>query len=93
MNTTVYNNSNKIQDFGQKIGGARKDYFAELKEFGESLCKVDIETLKMTNQSLISTLDEVMKIQEEGREKRRAAEVELGRIESELKGRLLQMRA
>lgn len=54
---------------------------------------VDIETLKMTNQSLISTLDEVMKIQEEGREKRRAAEVELGRIESELKGRLLQMRA
>ena len=55
MNTTVYNNSNKIQDFGQKIGGARKDYFAELKEFGESLCKVDIETLK--NNPLSSTKD------------------------------------
>lgn len=54
---------------------------------------VDIETLKTTNQSLISTLDEVMKIQEEGRRKRQAAEVELGRIENELKGRLLQMRA
>lgn len=53
---------------------------------------VDIETLKATNQSLISTLDEVMKIQAEGRAKRQAAEVELGRIENELKGRLLQMR-
>ena len=54
---------------------------------------VDIETLKNTNQSLISTLDEVMKIQAEGRAKRRAAEEELGRIENELKGRLLQMRS
>ena len=54
---------------------------------------VDIETLKNTNQSLISTLDEVMKIQAEGRAKRHAAEEELGRIENELKGRLLQMRS
>lgn len=53
---------------------------------------VDIETLKATNELLISTLDEVMKIQEEGRQKRRDAEVELGRIEEELKQKLLQIR-
>lgn len=52
---------------------------------------VDLETLQHTNQSLISTLDEVMKIQDEGREKRRAAEVELGRIEGELRDKLLQV--
>ncbi len=53
---------------------------------------VDIETLKATNESQISTLDEVMKIQQEGRQKRREAEVELGRIEEELKQKLLQIR-
>ncbi|HCP15554.1 MAG TPA: toxic anion resistance protein, partial [Peptococcaceae bacterium] len=53
---------------------------------------VDIETLKQTNQDLISTLDEVVKIQEEGRQKRRQAEVELGRIEGELKQKLLDIR-
>ena len=53
---------------------------------------VDIETLKATNESLISTLDEVMKIQTEGREKRRAAELELNRIEGELKQKLLEIR-
>lgn len=53
---------------------------------------VDIETLKITNESLISTLDEVVKIQEEGRQKRKEAEVELHRIEGSLKERLLQMR-
>lgn len=53
---------------------------------------VDIETLKATNESLISTLDEVMKIQQEGKEKRRAAEVELNRIENELKQKLLEIR-
>ena len=52
---------------------------------------VDIETLKTTNASLISTLDEVMKIQEEGHEKRVAAEAELGKIESELKQKLLEV--
>lgn len=51
---------------------------------------VDIETLKYTNQSLISTLDEVMKIQTEGRQKRRDAEVQLRNIEEELKQKLLQ---
>ena len=53
---------------------------------------VDIETLQYTNQSLISTLDEVLKIQQEGREKRKAAEAELARIEGELKNKLLELR-
>ena len=53
---------------------------------------VDIETLKATNETLISTLDEVMKIQSEGREKRKAAELELNRIEGELKKKLLEIR-
>jgi uncharacterized protein YaaN involved in tellurite resistance len=54
---------------------------------------VDIETLKATNQSLISTLDEVMKIQDEGRQKRAAAEVELQKMEQEMKEKLLTMKA
>lgn len=53
---------------------------------------VDIETLKHTNDSLISTLDEVMKIQTEGREKRHAAEIELRNMEEQLKGKLLEIR-
>lgn len=53
---------------------------------------VDIETLRMTNESLISTLDEVMRIQTEGRQKRKAAEAELQNIEEQLKNRLLQLR-
>ena len=53
---------------------------------------VDIETLQQTNRSLIETLDEVVKIQNEGREKRAAAETELGRIEGELKQKLLELR-
>ncbi len=52
---------------------------------------VDIETLKATNASLISTLDEVVKIQAEGRAKRRAAEAELGRLEGELRQKLLDI--
>jgi len=53
---------------------------------------VDIETLQNTNRALIETLDEVAKIQDEGRTKRRAAEAELGRIEGELKQKLLEIR-
>ena len=53
---------------------------------------VDIETLKHTNQSLIETLDEVLHIQQEGRDKRRAAEQELAKIESDLKTKLLEIR-
>lgn len=54
---------------------------------------VDMETLRQTNQSLISTLDEVVKIQEEGKTRRREAEQELGRLENELKQKLLDIRA
>ena len=53
---------------------------------------VDIQTLQHTNEQLISTLDEVMKIQTEGAQKRREAEAELGRIEGELKQKLLEIR-
>ncbi len=53
---------------------------------------VDIKTLQHTNEQLISTLDEVMKIQNEGSQKRKEAEVELGRIEGELKQKLLELR-
>lgn len=52
---------------------------------------VDMETLKNTNASLISTLDEVMKIQAEGRAKRRAAEIEMQNMENELKQKLLEI--
>ena len=53
---------------------------------------VSIDTLKDTNQKLIETLDEVMQIQTEGRNQRKAAEAELGRIEGELKQKLLELR-
>lgn len=52
---------------------------------------VDIETLKQTNESLISTLDEVMHIQQEAREKRKAAEQEMQKLEMDLKQKLLQI--
>ena len=52
---------------------------------------VDLETLKYTNESLISTLDEVMRIQVEGRQKRKEAEIELNKIEGELKNKLLKL--
>ena len=52
---------------------------------------VDIETLQHTNQQLIETLDEVLNIQREGAQKRREAEVELGKIEGELKQKLMEL--
>ena len=51
-----------------------------------------METLKNTNDSLIHTLDEVMRIQQEGREKRRQAEIEIRQMEDELKKKLLEIR-
>lgn len=53
---------------------------------------VDIETLKKTNADLIQTLDDVMRIQKEGRIKRQQAEVEMQRMEAELKSKLLEIR-
>ena len=52
---------------------------------------IDIETLQHTNEQLISTLDEVLTIQREGAAKRKAAEAELGRIEGELKQKLMEL--
>ena len=62
---------------------------ATAKEAERSI--VDIETLQHTNQQLISTLDEVLAIQQEGAAKRKAAEAELGRIEGELKQKLMEL--
>ena len=53
---------------------------------------VDIETLKYTNESLISTLDEIMQIQTDGRQKRQEAEVELRQMEDDLKKKLLEIK-
>lgn len=52
---------------------------------------VDMETLQKTNADLIQTLDDVMKIQKEGREKRQAAEAEMVRMENDLKAKLLEI--
>ena len=52
---------------------------------------VDIETLKKTNASLIETFDEVIKIQEDGRQRRRDAESEMAKLESDLKAKLLEL--
>ena len=54
---------------------------------------IDIETLQHTNQQLISTLDEVIQIQKEGAQKRKEAEAELGRIEGELRQKLMELRS
>ncbi len=54
---------------------------------------VDIETLKKTNAELIQTLDDVMKIQADGRAKRQAAEIEMAKMENDLKTKLLQIRS
>ena len=54
---------------------------------------IDIETLQHTNEQLISTVDEVLNIQREGAEKRKVAEAELGRIEGELKQKLMELRS
>ena len=64
---------------------------ATAKESERSI--VDIETLQHTNEQLVSTLDEVVNIQREGAQKRKEAEVELGRIEGELKQKLMELRS
>ena len=64
---------------------------ATAKEAERSI--IDIETLQHTNQQLISTLDEVINIQRDGAVKRKEAEVELGRIEGELKQKLMELRS
>ena len=53
--------------------------------------QLDIETLKATNNELINTLDDVLKVQEEGRQKRAAAETEMAKMEADLKSKLLEL--
>ena len=67
----------------------KQETIATAKESERGL--VDIETLQQTNRALISTLEEVVKIQDEGRAKRAAAEHELAKIEGELKAKLLEI--
>ena len=62
---------------------------AVAKESEKSI--VDIETLQHTNEQLISTLDEVLTIQREGAQKRKEAEAQLGKIEGELKQKLMEL--
>ena len=64
---------------------------ATAKEAERSI--IDIETLQHTNQQLISTLDEVIQIQRDGAQKRKEAEAELGRIEGELRQKLMELRS
>jgi uncharacterized protein YaaN involved in tellurite resistance len=64
---------------------------ATAKEAERSI--IDIETLQHTNEQLISTLDEVIQIQRDGAQKRKEAELELGRIEGELKQKLMELRS
>ena len=52
---------------------------------------VDVETLTATNEMLLSTIDDVMKIQEEGRAKRRDAEIQLQKMEADLKSKLIEV--
>ena len=64
---------------------------ATAKEAERSI--IDVETLQHTNEQLISTLDEVLNIQRDGAAKRKAAEIELGKIEGELKQKLMELRS
>jgi uncharacterized protein YaaN involved in tellurite resistance len=86
--TAVTNMTNDLLQ--QNADLLRMGTVATAKEAERSV--VDIETLQHTNEQLISTLDDVIRIQSEGRAKRAAAEVELGKIEGELKRKLLELR-
>lgn len=74
----------------QNADALKMGTIATAKEAERSI--VDIETLQHTNEQLISTLDEVLTIQKEGSAKRKSAEAELGRIEGELKAKLMELR-
>lgn len=95
-------NSQQAMDAQAAVNALTNDLLAKnaetLKEGAIAIAEeseksiVDIETVKYTNEQLIATLDEVLRIQDEGRQKRRAAEAEIGRIEAELKSKLLDIR-
>jgi len=86
--TAVTDMTNKL--LKQNADALKMGTIETAKEAEKSV--VSIETLQHTNQQLISTLDEMMKIQTEGAQKRKEAEAELGRIEGELKQKLLELR-
>ena len=86
----VYQAEKLVTDMADKMSEDEKKDIETAKEAERGI--IDIETLQQTNQTLISTLDEVMKIQTQGAEKRKEAEAELGRIEGELKQKLLELR-
>ena len=101
-----YNKREVIIMYGQNIRLFRKQKGMNQHELGAAMdvsavsvskwereqTQPDIETLQKTNQELISTLEEVRQIQADGAKKRAEAEVELGRIEGELKQKLLELR-
>ena len=86
-----WNNMDLYHELLKKNAAALKQGTIEVAKESERGI-VDLETLQETNRSLIDTLDELNKIQTEGRQKRAAAEVELGRIEGELKQKLMEIR-
>ncbi|MCI8504859.1 MAG: toxic anion resistance protein [Lachnospiraceae bacterium] len=82
--------SDMTNELLKKNAAALKTASAEVAKESERGI-VDMETLRTTNETLISTLDEVLQIQAEGRRARAEAEVEMGRLENELKTKLLEM--
>ncbi|MCI8465736.1 MAG: toxic anion resistance protein [Lachnospiraceae bacterium] len=82
--------SDMTNELLKKNAAALKTASAEVAKESERGI-VDMETLRTTNETLISTLDEVLQIQAEGRRARAEAEVEMGRLERELKTKLLEM--
>ena len=87
--TAVTNATNEL--LNKNADMLKMGTIATAKEAERSI--IDIETLQHTNQQLISTLDEVIQIQREGAQKRKEAEVELGRIEGELRQKLMELRS
>ena len=83
--------SDMTNELLRKNAEALRTWTAEIAQESERGI-VDIETLQYTNEQLIGTLDEILRIQNEGRAKRKAAETELVRIETELKNKLLEIR-
>lgn len=81
----------ELSDFVRGNEKARERMKAQYSIAGMTSGVVDIETLQQTNRDLISTLDELNKIRADGKAKRAAAEQELGRIEGELKQKLLEI--
>ena len=79
----------RLQEHAQRLINSGKILRLEIPYTAEQIADGIIETLKATNEMLISTLDEVVRIQDEGRQKRRQAEAEMLKIEQDLKNKLI----